>query len=58
MKDPIESYAIGACLLLNNERKLVLSFINVDPQSSGSNLLARCYNHLGRNEIQDLNKNA
>jgi hypothetical protein len=43
--------------LLKKERKLVVSFSNVDPQSSGSNLLAQCCNHLGHNEMQDLNKN-
>jgi hypothetical protein len=44
--------------LLNKEGKLVMRFSNVDPQSSGLDLHAQCYNHLGRNEMQDLNKNA
>jgi hypothetical protein len=43
--------------LLKNGRKLVVSFTTVDPQNSGSNLLALCHNHLCRNEIQDLDKN-
>jgi hypothetical protein len=43
------------CLpLLNKKRKLVASFSNVDPQSSGLNLLARCHNHLCHKEMQDL----
>jgi hypothetical protein len=35
-------------------RKLVLSFTNVDPQSSSLNLLAQHHNHVSRNEMQDL----
>jgi hypothetical protein len=42
------------CLpLLKNGRKLVfLSFTNVNPKSSGSNLLARRCDHLKRNAMQ------
>jgi hypothetical protein len=41
------------CLpLLKKGRKLVLSFMNVDPQAIGSNLLARRHNHLSRNEME------
>jgi hypothetical protein len=44
------------CLpLLKNGRKLVLSFMNVDPQSSSLNILARRRNNLKRNEMHDLN---
>jgi hypothetical protein len=39
---------------LNKERKLVMSLSNVDPQSNGSNLLARHCNHLGHKEMQDI----
>jgi hypothetical protein len=39
---------------VKNRRKLVLSFTNVDPQRSGSNLHARHHNHLSRNEMKDI----
>jgi hypothetical protein len=38
-------------------RKLVVSFSNVDPQSSSSNLLAWRCNHVSHNEMQYLNEN-
>jgi hypothetical protein len=43
--------------LLKKRRKLVLSFMNVNPQALGSNFLAQCGNHLSRNEMHDLNNN-
>jgi hypothetical protein len=46
----------SALAFAKERKKLVTSFMNIDPQSSGSNLLARCHNHLYRNEMQDLNK--
>jgi hypothetical protein len=44
----------SACLCSKKERKLVMSFSNVEPQSFGSNFLARHRNHLCRNELQYL----
>jgi hypothetical protein len=50
---PYKEYAFSACIT-NNKRKLVFDFTNVDPQSSGSNLLAWRRNHLNCNAMQDL----